>query len=84
MRAINYKSDFDFIPKLKDRNGKEVRFPDCDWEAVLWVSNKAANTAAITVTVHPDVYAKLSDETNAEWHALLAQAAEKNIIFATL
>lgn len=43
MRAINYKSDFDFIPKLKDRNGKEVRFPDCDWEAVLWVSNKANN-----------------------------------------
>lgn len=43
MRAINYKSDYDFIPKLKDRNGKEVRFPDCDWEAVLWVSNKANN-----------------------------------------
>lgn len=43
----------------------------------------AANTAPITVTVHPDVYAKLSDETNAEWHALLAQAAEKNITIAT-
>lgn len=49
-----------------------------------YMIDNAANTAAITVTVHPDVYAKLSDETNAEWHALLAQAAEKNIIFATL
>ena len=36
-----------------------------------------------TITVHPDVYAKLTDETNTEWHALLALAAEKNITFAT-
>lgn len=38
---------------------------------------------AITITVHPQVYAKLTDETNTEWHALLALAAEKNINFAT-
>lgn len=37
----------------------------------------------ITITVHPDVYAKLTDESNTEWHALLVQAAEKNITFAT-
>lgn len=43
----------------------------------------AANTSAITITVHPQVYAKLTDETNAEWHNLLALAAEKNITFAT-
>lgn len=41
-------------------------------------------SATLTVTVHPDVYAKLTDETNTEWHALLAQAAEKNINFATV
>ena len=35
------------------------------------------------VTVHPDVYAKITDEANAEWHALLAAAAAKNITFAT-
>ena len=35
------------------------------------------------VTVHPDVYAKITDEANAEWHALLAAAAEKNITFVT-
>lgn len=38
----------------------------------------------LTVTVHPDVFAKLTDETNAEWSAVLAKAAEKNITFATL
>ncbi len=36
-----------------------------------------------TVTVHAEVYAKLTDENNAEWNGLLALAASKNIIFAT-
>lgn len=37
-----------------------------------------------TVTVHADVYAKLTDETNTEWHQVLLDAAEKNITFATV
>lgn len=41
-------------------------------------------TALRTVTVHPDVYAKLTDETNTEWNGLLALAAAKNIQFATV
>ena len=36
-----------------------------------------------TIIVHPDVYAKLTDPDNEEWFPLLAQAAEKNIQFAT-
>ena len=43
----------------------------------------AANTSEITVTVHPDVYAKLTDATNAEWYAVAEAAAAKNIAFAT-
>lgn len=43
----------------------------------------AANTAAITITVHPDVYAKLTDEDNAEWHQILIDAEDKNIQFVT-
>lgn len=35
------------------------------------------------VTVHPDVYAKLTDESNTDWHALMTAAAAKNITFAT-
>lgn len=38
---------------------------------------------AQTITVHPDVYAKLTDESNTEWHKVLTDAAEKNISFAT-
>ena len=55
----------------------------------------AANTAVITVTVHKDVYAKLTGDTTNEaagvlteeeeaaWQQVLADAVEKNIIFAT-
>lgn len=44
----------------------------------------AANTSPITITVHPDVYAKITDETNTEWYALLDAAAAKDISFATV
>lgn len=43
----------------------------------------ASTTAACTVTVHADVYAKIQDETQTEWHALIASAQEKQITFAT-
>lgn len=45
--------------------------------------NNAANTAPITVSVHPDVLVKLTDPGNTGWHALLSLAAGKNITFAT-
>lgn len=37
----------------------------------------------VTVTVHPDVYAKLTDEANAEWFQVFNDAAGKNITFTT-
>lgn len=37
----------------------------------------------ITITVHPEVYSKLTNITNTEWNALLTAAAAKNITFAT-
>lgn len=40
MRKVNYKSDFDFRMKLKDASGKEVPFPECDWDAEFWTSSK--------------------------------------------
>lgn len=42
----------------------------------------AANTKAITITVHADVYAKLTDESNTEWYQVLTDAQAKNINFA--
>ena len=58
--------------------------PSLSLESVSYLVEKAANTSAITVTVHPDVMAKFEDaEGHPEWHALMQQAAEKQISFAT-
>lgn len=48
---------------------------------LLWANNDTSKQA--TITVHPEVYAKLADETNTEWHPLMAQATAKQITFAT-
>lgn len=52
-------------------------------KSMQYLITNAANTSSVTVTVHADVYAKIQDETQTEWHALIASAQEKNITFAT-
>lgn len=47
-------------------------------------SNRLLPNTGVVFTVHPDVYAKLTDETNTEWHQVLIDAAAKNITFATV
>ncbi len=42
------------------------------------------NSESCSLIVHPDVYAKLTDEANTQWHQILLDAAEKNINFATV
>lgn len=70
-------------------SGNAVSFKDSpllSYESLRWTvddTNTALEKVA-TLTVHPDVYAKLTDEANTEWHPLLAQAADKNITFATV
>ena len=63
------------------------------WQGLV---TNAVNTAPITVTVHPDVYAKLTGDTTnaaaaalsadelAQWQSLVSAAAAKNISFATV
>ena len=63
--------------------------------SLQYLVTNAANTSAITVTVHPDVYAKLTGDTTnaaaaalsadelAQWQSLVSAAAAKNIAFAT-
>lgn len=46
------------------------------------VSN-SANTVPITIIVHPEVYAKLTDDTNEEWYAVNTLAKERQISFGT-
>ena len=66
---------------------EDLNLQDCA-RLSLWTVNKlveyANNSKAVTVTVHPDVYAKLTDESNTEWYAVLTAAAAKNITFATI
>lgn len=38
---INHKSDFDLTIALRDLAGKEVPFPQCDWDAIFWTASKA-------------------------------------------
>lgn len=64
-------------------------------DSVQYMVANAANTSAITITVHADVYAKLTGDTTnaaaaaltadvlAQWQQVLADAMAKNISFAT-
>ncbi len=58
--------------------------PLLSFQSLDYIVTNAANSNAITITVHSNVYAKLTDETNIEWNTLLNTAAEKNISFATV
>ena len=46
MEYKNYMSDFDFRMKLKDASGKEVPWPECDWDILFWTSSKAHSYTA--------------------------------------
>lgn len=52
-------------------------------ESFQYLVEKATNTSAITVTVHADVYAKLTDPQQADWYAVNTAAQGKHISFAT-
>lgn len=53
------------------------------YDSLNYIVQYASNTSPITITVHPDIYSKISDETNEEWHQLIDLAANKNITFVT-
>lgn len=69
--------------------------PLLTFSTMQYLVTNAANTSPITVTVHPDVYAKLTGDTTnaaasaltadelAQWRALVTTANSKNITFAT-
>lgn len=58
--------------------------PLLDYDSIKCIVDKAINPSAITITVHQNIYSKLTDETNTEWHQVLLDAADKNITFATI
>ena len=46
--------------------------------------DRAYGGSGITITVHADVYAKLTDSANASWYAINTLAISKQISFATI
>lgn len=58
--------------------------PNIRVDCLLFIIQNAANSSAITISVHPEVYARLTDPANAEWYAVNEQATAKNIAFATV
>lgn len=50
---------------------------------VAVTTDKVVQEGGFTITVHPEVYAKLTDETNTDWYQVLLDAAEKSITFIT-
>lgn len=76
------------LREVRIRNLKRsISLADCpliSLDSIQYMVDKATNTTAITITVHPDVYAKLTAETNTEWHQVLTDALDKNITFATI
>lgn len=56
--------------------------PKVSLEMLQYIVENAANTSAITITVHSEVYNKLVDTTNTAWNAVYTLAATKNIAFA--
>ena len=51
-------------------------------ESFQYLVENATNASAITVTVHADVYAKLTDPQQADWYAVNTAAQGKQISFA--
>lgn len=58
--------------------------PKLSLQSCAYLVEMAKNTADITVTVHADVYAKLTDEGNAEWNKVFTDAVARKIAFATV
>lgn len=88
---LNLSHIFISCSKLETVNlekvSKDISFSDSpliSLESLQYLITNAANTSAITVTVHADVYAKIQDESQTEWHALIEAATAKQITFATV
>lgn len=81
-RASNFKTIY-LCPK-----SQFVSFSDCSLlffgcQQLVTIVGGMTFTSAITITVHADVYAKLTDPQQADWYAVNTAAQGKQISFAT-
>lgn len=58
--------------------------PNLSLASIRYMVDNAADTGeAVALTVHQEVFDKLTDESNAEWHAVLEAATGKQITFVS-
>lgn len=100
--GVNISGAFELCPSLEEvriknlANSLNLSFsPKLSLDSIDFMVRNAANTTAITITVHADVYAKLTGDTTnaaasalspeelAQWQQILTDAVAKNITFAT-
>lgn len=86
----NNNAAFQLCKSLQNIRIKQLRYnvnlkdnPLLTLESFQYLVENATNTSAITVTVHADVYAKLTDPQQADWYAVNTAAQGKQISFAT-
>lgn len=76
--------------KIKGLNGNLNLYysPKVSFESMSFLVENAVNTSAVTISVHTDVYAKLtgtaSGDDSEDWTALNQTARSKNISFANM
>ena len=100
---VNVSGAFDFCLSLEEVRIKNLAkslnlasSPKLSLDSVAFMVQNAANTSPITITLHTDVFAKLTGDTTneasaalteeelAQWAQVLTDALEKNITFATV
>lgn len=85
-----HNAAFTYCKSLQNVKFQQLRYnvdlkdsPLLTLESFQYLVENATNTSAITVTVHADVYAKLTDPQQADWYAVNTAAQGKRISFAT-
>ena len=89
-RATNLHTMFSYCRTIKEVRlygiNDNVAFKEAQYlslASLQYLVDNATNTKPITLTVHADVFAKLTDEANTEWHDVAVAALAKNITIAT-
>lgn len=84
--------NIEYIRLMEIRQNITIKSSKINYESLRYWIDNAANTSAITITVHPTTYGYLTGSiepteqvggTTEEWQQILADAAEKQISFAT-
>lgn len=86
--TVNYRRIFgEGLVNVQVRNlNRNLRIvsPVISLESLRYMlANAQKSDKGFTLTLHPDVYAKVTDETQPDWYALLDLAASKNVNIAT-